>query len=46
MDIVDVLRYFADFNIPTSLKPRELKVEEMPGKAVVITGPRRAGKTY
>jgi predicted AAA+ superfamily ATPase len=46
VDIVDVLRYFADFNIPTFLKPRELKVEELPGKAVVITGPRRAGKTY
>lgn len=46
MDIVDVLRYFEDSHLPASLRPRELRVEEMPGKAVAVTGPRRAGKTY
>jgi len=32
--------------IPKNVKPRELRVQTVPNKALCIIGPRRAGKTY
>ena len=46
MHIGDVLKYFGDFAPPREVKPRELTPHAPPGKAAVVTGPRRAGKTY
>jgi len=48
MDARAVRRYLEDwyrFELP-ELVERELRVQEVPRKAVVVVGPRRAGKTF
>lgn len=48
MDIRAVRRYLEDwhgFKLPEVVE-RELKVQEVPRKAVAVVGPRRAGKTF
>ena len=43
-----IKRYILDFHERdfSGIIPRELKVKTLPGRATVIIGPRRAGKTY